>query len=179
MPSTVDSVNQSLYFAATAAASQQAAKQAKKTDKSGRATRASFANSMQKSQEEFMLASEGLPPEIAGMDMESAVVFLKDEMDIAGEQLTKLQSMENIETYRKKVGQFMKYLVKNNFEVLKHKKGWKSRKTGKADPYIQVQVINQKLNQLASDMLYNHSKNLKILARIEEINGLIVDLLAA
>ena len=93
MPSTVDSVNQSLYFAATAAASQQAAKQAKKTDKSGRATRASFANSMQKSQEEFMLASEGLPPEIAGMDMESAVVFLKDEMDIAGEQLTKLMTL--------------------------------------------------------------------------------------
>ena len=49
----------------------------------------------------------------------------------------------------------------------------------KFQPYHQIQIINQKLNNLASDMLFNHSKNLNLLARLEEINGMIVDLIAA
>ena len=43
---------------------------------------------------------------------------------------------------------------------------------------MQIQVINEKLETLTNDIIYNHSKNLNILAKIEELNGLIVDLLA-
>ena len=54
-----------------------------------------------------------------------------------------------------------------------------SRKTGKpVDPKVQVQIIDQKVNQLANEMLILHGANLNLLAKLEEINGLIVDLLA-
>ena len=50
--------------------------------------------------------------------------------------------------------------------------------TGKPAYVVQIQVIKEKLETLTNDIIYNHSKNLNILAKIEELNGLIVDLLA-
>lgn len=176
----IDSVgfqNQSLYFAAAQSASQQAAKQ--KSAEKSIFSKLSFADSLKKSREEAQLISEGFPIEIAGMDVESAIVFLKDEADLASDKLKENQSAENIENYRKKIGQFLKYVEKNNFEVIEKRRFAKNRRGRTLAPYVQIQVINQKLNNLASDMLYNHSKNLNLLARIEEINGLIVDLIAA
>lgn len=178
----VDSVgfqNQSLYFQAAQSASQQMARQeAKKTEKSI-FSRLSFADTLKKSKEEAELVSDGLPVELAGMDVESAIVYLKDEADLASDKLKEKQSPENIENYRKKIGQFLKYVERNNFEVIEKRRFGRNRRGRTLAPYYQIQVINQKMNNLTSDMLYNHSKNLNLLARIEEINGLIVDLIAA
>ena len=68
--------NQSLYFAATQEAARQKAREASKNSKTATAKKSVFANSLQKKQEEFNLASEGLPIELAGMEIEEAVVFL-------------------------------------------------------------------------------------------------------
>ena len=114
------------------------------------------------------------------MDEEAAVIFLKDAVDIAGDELKSDQTLAALQNYRMKVGQLMKYLVRNNFEVLEHKRYGRNRKTGKAaDSYVQIKLINEKLDRLTSDMLYNHAKNLDLLSRVEEINGLIIDVLAA
>jgi len=175
--------NQSLYFAATQEAARQKAREASKNSKTATAKKSVFANSLQKKQEEFNLASEGLPIELAGMEIEEAVVFLKDELDSAGDKLASDQSLEQIENYRKKLSNFMKYLTRNNYEVLIYKRKKRrfpliDTKTGKPAYFVQIQVINEKLETLTNDIIYNHSKNLNILAKIEELNGLIVDLLA-
>ena len=91
--------SQSLYFAATQAASQQLAQQAKKTEKK---QKSSFASSLSAHQAKAQLLSEGLPVELAGMSDEEAVVFLKDQMDLAGDELKRHQSLEAMEKYRKK-----------------------------------------------------------------------------
>lgn len=179
----VSSVNsqlssQSLYFAATQAASQQMAQQARQAQKTEKKERSAFASALNRQQETAQLISEGLPVELAGMTEEEAIVFLKDEMDIAGDELKAKQNLEAMEKYRKKVGQFMKYVVRNNFEFIKKKRFGRNRKGRPVDPYCQIQVIDQKLNQLASEMLILHGSNLRLLAKVEEINGLIVDLLA-
>ena len=178
----VDSVgfqNQSLYFAAAQSASQQLAKQEAKKSEKSLFSKISFSDTLKKSKEEAELVSDGLPAELAGMDSESAIVFLKDAADMASNQLKEKQSPENIENYRTKIGQFLKYIERNNFEVIEKRRFGRNRRGRALAPYYQIQVINQKMNNLASDMLYNHSKNLNLLARIEEINGLIVDLIAA
>ena len=95
--------NQSLYFAATQEAARQKAREASKNSKTATAKKSVFANALQKKQEEFNLASEGLPIELAGMEIEEAVVFLKDELDSAGDKLASDQSLEQIENYRKKL----------------------------------------------------------------------------
>ena len=85
--------NQSLYFAATQEAARQKAREASKNSKTATAKKSVFANSLQKKQEEFNLASEGLPIELAGMEIEEAVVFLKDELDSAGDKLASNHSL--------------------------------------------------------------------------------------
>ncbi len=176
--------SQSLYFAAAQAAAKEQARGTQKKQQTGTVKKSSFASSVEKAQEKLELESSGLPVELAGMEMEEAVIFLKDELDIAGDQLAENPDMNNMENYRKKLGNFMKYVSKNNYEVLtqvRKKKGLPliDPKTKKPAYYVQIQVINEKIAQLTSDLLYNHRGNLNVLARVNELNGLIVDLLAA
>ena len=73
----------------------------------------------------------------------------------------------------------MQFVIKNSFEIEKTDRRRINRRTEKkADPRIQIKIIDEKLNRLASDMLYVQKENLQLLARVEEINGLIVDLMA-
>ena len=117
-PATNQLNTQSLYFAATQAASQQLSSQIKKSNKK---EKTSFAQTFEKQREVQRLITEGLPPELAGMSDEEAVVFLKDAMDMAGDELKAKQNLAAMENYRKKVGQFMKYVVRNNFEFIRKK----------------------------------------------------------
>lgn len=180
----IDSVgSQALYLAAAQAASQQAAKnaqaQTQKNEKTGKAARPSFAASLTKTQEEAALVQEGLPLEIAGMDFDDALVFLKDAVELAGDELKAKQDLASMEKYRRKVKQFMQFVVKHSFEIEKIKRRGINRKTGKAaDPRVQIKIIDEKLNQLATEMLYMQKANLNLLAKVEEINGLIIDVMA-
>lgn len=176
----VDSVNQSLFFQASAIAASQSARQnqLKKNEKTASAKKSNFRASVEKAEEEATLIAEGLPVEIAGLGEEEALVFLKDQMDIAGDELKAKQGMEAIEKYRQKVSQFLRYVVRNNYEVIQHKrKGWDLKRKRPVAPYQEVQVINKKLEQLTNDILYNHADKLKILKAVDELNGLIVNLL--
>ena len=83
-----------------------------------------------------------------------------------------------MEIYKEKVKQFITFLTRNNYEIIEKRRGGKNRRGMKLQPFYQIQVINQKLNQLASDMMYNHRRTLNLLARVDEINGLVIDLLA-
>lgn len=170
----------SMYLAAAQAASQQAARnqQAQKKEQTGKTAPSPFLSALAKSEEEATLVQEGLPLEIAGMQMEDAVTFLKDAVEMAGDQLKQRQDLASMENYRKKVKQFIQFVVKNSFEVEKHQRRGFNRRGRKIDPRVQVKIIDEKLNKLASEMMYLQKENLKLLAKVEEINGLIIDLIA-
>ena len=167
--------SQSLYFAATQAAGQQLVGQAKKTEKK---EKSAFASKLSEHQEKAALLSEGLPVEIAGLSQDEAIVFLKDALDMAGDELKTRQNLEAMEKYRKKVSQFMKYIVKINYNFITTREQKKLRSGRVIKPMYQIQIIDQKLNQLAAEMMILHGANLNLLAKLEEINGMIVDLLA-
>ena len=133
---------------------------------------------MERTQEEYKLKQEGLPPEIAGMAPEQAAVFLKDAADIAAEKLKSSQLPENFADYRKKVSQFLKYIVKTNYTVYQQKHTGSTRKGRKFEPHTQIQMVNKKLEELAQWMIHEHSDTLQMLAKLDEINGLLVDLMA-
>jgi uncharacterized protein YaaR (DUF327 family) len=174
----VDPVSQGLFFAAAQSVSAQSAAQANQKEKTSKTKRASFANALKKSEEEKILAEEGLPPEIAGMSTDDAIVFLKDEADIAGDKLKADMSPTNFILYRQKISQFMKYIVKNTYEIQKHKRPGINRKGRPFDPQVQVLVVNKKLEEIADCFMHDHRDNIKMLAKVEEITGLLVDLMA-
>jgi Uncharacterized protein conserved in bacteria len=174
----VDPVSQGLFFAASQSVTAQAAANTKQKEKTSSTKRGSFANAIKKSEEEKVLQDEGLPPEIAGMDLDDAVVFLKDAADIAADKLKSDMSPVNFATYRKSITQFMKYVVKNAYEIEKRKRPGLNRKGKPFDPQTQVILVNTKLNEMADWLIHDHHDTLKMLAKVEEIKGMLVDLIA-
>lgn len=180
MSDGISSVNSSLYFSAAHEAAKEASKK-KKIEQTSK--KLSFSEVLKKNKETEELLQAGFPAEIINMEIEDAAVFLKDKMDEAGERLSEEYTPDAFSSYRLAVNQFVKYIVKNNFNVTRHKrleprKKLTDRPRKQRDPFLQIQVINQKLDMMAADMLSNHMSKLKVLARVNEIQGLVVDLLA-
>lgn len=176
----IDGLGQSLYFNAAQLAGQSAVKSNKSSDsqKTVKASKKKFASALEQSRAEYELVQDGFPAEIAAMEIEEAVVFLKDEADMAGDKLRESQLPENFAEYRKKVSRFLRYLAKNNYEVKKRQRPGFTKKGKPLNPQTQVFVINQKLDDLAKWMLSSHRDTLHMLAKIDEIQGMLVDLMA-
>ena len=175
---TVDPLNQSLYFTAVSSAAGEAAREAKKKEKSGAQQKAGIFSAMLKKNEEANeLASAGLPAEIAGMSVEDAVVFLKDRVTTAGDKLVDSMSEDAFAEYRRAVSALMKYVVKYSFELEEFR--MPNRRTKKEKVVVQLRIVDEKLNDLASEILANQIDKLLILKRVEEIQGLLVDVLAS
>lgn len=182
---SIDPLSSSLFFSATAAAT----RDSKEKDKVKEKKKSSFASMVEKNQEIEALVSAGLPAEIAGLSMEDSVVFLKDQIDSSADVLNSDFNAENFAKFRKSIAQFMKYVSRNNYEIIKRKRPGKpvlvkgvsnvffSEKRDR-DPLVQVKVVDQKLDELASMILQNYGDKLKMMSKVNEIKGLIVDFLA-
>lgn len=180
---SIDSTSNGLYYNATQAAANQAAAQAsmqnaRKAQKDSAIKKPRFSSMMEQKQAENILASQGLPPEIAGLSQEDALVWLKDRLDEAGDALSQSSSSQDFEKYKKAVSQFVKFMQKNNFKLEERARLGRTRAGKKREPVYLIQTIDQKLEQLNYDIWYNHLDKLKLLEKIHEINGLVVDLTA-
>lgn len=178
--SSIDQINTSLYFSAVSSAADESAKKTKKKEKTaGGAKTNIFASALKKNEEFNELIAAGLPPEIAEMTMEDAVVFLKDRVTMAGDRLVEKMTGEAFAEYRQAVSQLMKYVVKYSFELEQHKRLPDRNTRREKAPFVNIEVINGKLEQLASEILANQADRLKLLKKVEEIQGLIVDMFAS
>ncbi len=101
---------------------------------------------------------------------------LLDEIHEAGEVLKESPTLENIKNYRQSVSDFMKYVVKNTLDT-ETAVSSSFNPLKKQKRYIIIKVINDNLEHLAAGILQNQMDQLKILEKIDEINGLIVNLL--
>jgi len=75
---------------------------------------------------------------------------------------------------KRAVKNFINYVVKTCFEVEKHES---SRLLKKRKKFFQIEIIDQKLEKLATEVLINQRDQIAFLAKIDEINGLLIDLI--
>lgn len=174
---SIDSIAHALFFSASAEAARQSFGTAKEK-KTSAIKKSIFSSAMEKKTAEQKMLDSGLPVELAEMSEEEAIVFLKDAVDIAGEALKHSFTPQNFTQFRSAIGNFVRYVEKNNYEIVRRRRYGYNRKGKRLDPRVEIHVINQKLDALASDVMYNQADNIKILASVDEIKGLIVDLLA-
>ncbi|MGN0729822.1 YaaR family protein [Treponema sp.] len=177
----VDGTSAGLYFSAVNSAAVQAQKTfgETRTQKTDKTRRKIFSSAMEKAKEEFELQKDGFPREIAGLDTEEAAIYLKDQADMAADRLKETQTPEEFANYRKKIQQFLKYIEKNNFEVKKRERRGFSKKGKPLEPQFKIVAINEKLDEMARWLLNSHRETLGMLSRINEISGLLVDLMAS
>ncbi len=116
-----------------------------------------------------------VPERLAHLPPERVLGALLDDVHSAGDILKGRQTPETILEYKDAVRSFVRYVVARAFDVTESTSGGNILKRKK---FTQVQVIDAKLEELARGILSNQKNQLAVLERIEEINGLLVDLMS-
>jgi uncharacterized protein YaaR (DUF327 family) len=117
-----------------------------------------------------------------------AIQELLDEVHSSGDDLKKSPFPEEIKRYKRAVRNFLHYIIENTYGVEKQIGIPNSLKPGFAEPrgslralerksYMVIQVVDQRLEQLAAGILAGQVTQLEILAKVDEITGILVNLL--
>ena len=194
----IDSLGANYYYSGVQNASHETIKrntEKKEINKTGSSKKLSFEKMLKgKSIEEAPFITEGLPAEVTSMSIDDAAVYLADAVSMAGNDFSDQQTQENLEKFKTAVSQFIRFVVSNNFEVHNINSPKKRRPQqpprlfvfsdyslppGKPRQKVSIEIINEKLNALANATLSNQMSNLKILEQVNEIKGLIVDLMSS
>jgi uncharacterized protein YaaR (DUF327 family) len=105
---------------------------------------------------------------------EEAVQDLLDEVRSTGDDLKNRPFPGEILRYKQAVRNFIHYVVENSYALEKfqtHRREMKGLK-----PYMQIQVIDGKLEELAAGILTGQTDRLELVSKIDAIAGLLVDL---
>jgi uncharacterized protein len=105
---------------------------------------------------------------------EAQAAELLDSVHSFGDALRKDPNTENIKAYKKAVRNFVHYVVENAYGLTEQTSG---RNILKKKKYTTVIVVDEKLERLAADLMSSQRDRLDILKRLDEIHGLLVDLL--
>ena len=119
---------------------------------------------------------------------DESVNMLMDEVRSAGDILKSRPLPEEIMRYKQAVRSFVNYVVKNSYSIDREegipnfmKPGFSGRrgtpKAMKGNEYTKIQVIDKKLEDLAAMLLSSQIRQIELISRLEEIRGLLVDLL--
>jgi uncharacterized protein YaaR (DUF327 family) len=104
---------------------------------------------------------------------EEALQELLDDVHSAADALRLRPLGEEIKRYKQAVRHFLHYVVANNYSVKTENYLFNHEKRRK----VQIEVVDQKLEQLSAGILSGQLGQIDILARLDEITGLLVDLL--
>lgn len=83
--------------------------------------------------------------------------------------------MDTIREYRHTVKSFVKFVVQHSIRVEETTSGANIMKRKR---FTLVRVIDEKLDALAASVLAGQKEQISILAQIDQINGLLVDLVS-
>jgi len=105
---------------------------------------------------------------------EEALTELMDAVHSAGSDLIERPFHDEILRYKRAVRDFIHYVVENGFAMEKIQTPHREHR--KLKPYMQIQVIDHKLEELAAAILSGQAGQLERISKIDEIKGLLVDL---
>lgn len=116
-----------------------------------------------------------LPVHLKNLSPEKILENLLDDVHSSGDALKTSLHPSNIIEYKKAVKLFLQYVIQNSYQVSNKTSGKNILKQKK---FTQIVVIDEKLEKLTAEILINQKNQIALLAKIEEINGLLVDLLS-
>jgi hypothetical protein len=143
----------------------------KKTGKKEKAQRKTFSQLVESAGEE----GEPLPADLSEGGHHRGIEDLLDAVFSSGDRLKKSITMEAIRDYRQKVKAFITFAVKHSMATEETTSGANIMKRKR---FTLVKVIDEKLEALAASVLAAQKEQLAILAQIDEINGLLVNLVS-
>lgn len=122
---------------------------------------------------ELGLSAPGGAAEVLPEVSDDDAAVLLDAVFESGDRLKRHLDTRSLVAYKEAVRAFISTVVSHGLAVQEHTSGANILKRKR---YALVQVVDRKLEQLAAGMLASQRNQIELLAKIDEINGLIVDL---
>lgn len=97
---------------------------------------------------------------------------LMDLVHEAGDKLKENPKIEFVQAYKRAVRDFVHYIVEHSYSLERRE----SRRKLDQRIYYRIAVIDDSLEKLGAEILRNQRDKLEILRKIDEINGMLVDL---
>jgi len=111
------------------------------------------------------IASEGLAERLEG---------LIGNITTWGKKIAEHRDIGDLKQYRSLVREFINEVVTNSHEF--SRENFLDRR-GRHRVYGIVRLVNAELDELAQDLLSNEKSNIDILAKVDEIHGLLLDMI--
>jgi len=111
------------------------------------------------------LSDEGLAQRLQG---------LLADITVQGKRLAEHMDFSQLKSYRKLITEFINEVVTHSHEF--SRENFLDRR-GRHHVYGIVRLVNQELDELAQDILSNEKDHLTILEKVDEINGLLLDMI--
>ena len=106
------------------------------------------------------------------------LVTLLDDIHEIGEDIKKNPTLDVIKKYKKAVRDFLKIVINSSFAVEKTRvSGFNVLKASGHRELTIIKQVDEKLEKLAAGILQNQKSQFDILSKIDEIYGLLVDLI--
>lgn len=99
---------------------------------------------------------------------------LLDTIHVLGEELVRAHTLVNLDRYREAIQAFLRIVVSYGLEVQETESGAQVMNRKR---FTTVAVVDQKLDRLGSALMATQAEPLALLARVQEIEGLLVNLL--
>lgn len=98
---------------------------------------------------------------------------LIEEIDLAGKEFAQNPTLDSLRKYKTLIKSFLELVVKNIYKVKEKfgKRYWLKQKV-----YVIIEKINHKLEKLTNYILEKESEHIDLLATLDEIRGLLIDL---
>jgi uncharacterized protein YaaR (DUF327 family) len=145
-------------------------KRAKDKDEIDKAKKARFLSMLDETKAEESPETES----VTQVSHDHSIKDLLDDVHSSGERLKNRPFPEEIKQYKRAVRNFLHYIVENGYIIEEQTSGVNPLRRKK---FTLVQVIDKKLDQLAAGILAGQCDQLEILAKVDEIKGILVDLL--
>ncbi|MCG8452841.1 MAG: YaaR family protein [Spirochaetales bacterium] len=111
------------------------------------------------------------------LDGSETLEGLLDDVHEAGEALKKDPVFGPMGAYKKAVQHFLRYVLEMGIET-EETLGIRNPRTFQQKKYVVIRVVDERLENLAAHVLKNQADQFEILRRIDEIHGMLVDLMS-
>jgi uncharacterized protein YaaR (DUF327 family) len=123
-----------------------------------------------------LLEKTDVGPALEFAPSEEALIELTDAVRSAGDDLKRRPLQGELLAYKRAVRDFLNYVVENGYTVETTQSRY--RESRGLLPAVQVKIIDEKLEKLASGILTRQIDELQLVSKIDELTGLLVDLTA-
>ncbi|MDH4127729.1 MAG: YaaR family protein [Spirochaetota bacterium] len=101
--------------------------------------------------------------------LEGEISDLIEKLEISGKRFSENPNVDNLTIYKKNVQSFLSFATKNSYQI--------KEVYGRRVDYKIVNTINSKLEELSQQVISQEVPRMSLLAKIDEIRGLIIDLI--